>query len=102
MLKLEGTRRVGKPSLRWLESVEEDLKNMGIRNWSRKSHDRDQLRTVLEKLRSTKVYYVRRKRRRRRRKGQYPVIFLKTDPPRSIMSEEKEEEEEEEERGNIR
>jgi hypothetical protein len=32
----EGTRSVGKPSMRWLESVEEDLKNTGVRNWRRK------------------------------------------------------------------
>jgi len=34
LLKTEGTR-VGKPKLRWLESVEKDLKNMGMRNWRR-------------------------------------------------------------------
>ena len=28
----EDTRRLGKPRLRWLESVEEALKNMGLRN----------------------------------------------------------------------
>ena len=31
-LEPEGTRRVGKPQLMWLESVEEDLKNSGLRN----------------------------------------------------------------------
>jgi ribosomal 50S subunit-associated protein YjgA (DUF615 family) len=31
--KLEGTQRVGSPKLRWLESVEEDFKHMGVRNW---------------------------------------------------------------------
>ena len=36
LLKPEGNRRVGKPQLRWLESVEENLKNMGVRNWRRK------------------------------------------------------------------
>jgi len=30
-LKPEGTRLVGKPQLRWLESVEENLKKMGWR-----------------------------------------------------------------------
>jgi hypothetical protein len=29
LLKSEGTRYVGEPHLRWLESVEEGLKNMG-------------------------------------------------------------------------
>jgi hypothetical protein len=35
-LKPEGNRRVGKPQARWLESAEDDLKKMGVRNWRRK------------------------------------------------------------------
>ena len=35
VLKPEGTRRLGKPKLRWLDSVEEDV-NMGERNWRSK------------------------------------------------------------------
>jgi len=34
-LKAESTRRVGKPKLWWLESVEEDLKKVSVRNWRR-------------------------------------------------------------------
>jgi hypothetical protein len=34
-LKPEGSRPVGKPELNWLESVEEDVKKMGVRNWRR-------------------------------------------------------------------
>jgi len=36
VLKIKYTRRVGKRKLRWLESVEEDLKKMGVRNWRSK------------------------------------------------------------------
>ena len=43
-----GSRRVGKLQLRWLESVEEDLKNMGKMNWKRQSQDREQRRKILE------------------------------------------------------
>ena len=41
LLKPEDTRHVGKPQLRWLESAEGDVKNVGVRNWRRKSRDRD-------------------------------------------------------------
>jgi hypothetical protein len=33
LLEPEGARRVGKPKMWWLESVEEDLKDKGVRNW---------------------------------------------------------------------
>jgi len=33
VLKPEGTRRVGKPKLRWLESIEEDVRHVGVSNW---------------------------------------------------------------------
>ena len=36
VLKPEGTRRLGKPKLGWLESFEEDLKNLSVRTWRRK------------------------------------------------------------------
>jgi hypothetical protein len=52
-LKPEGTWRLGKPKLKWLESVEEDIKNMGMRNWRDESQNREECRTVLEK---TKVH----------------------------------------------
>ena len=32
LLKPEGNQRVGKPKLRRLDSVQEDLNNMGVRN----------------------------------------------------------------------
>jgi hypothetical protein len=48
--KSEGTQRVGRPAIRWLDSIE-DLKVMGVRNWRRKTHDRDQWRAVVEEAR---------------------------------------------------
>jgi hypothetical protein len=47
VLKPEGTRRVGKPKLKWLESVEGELKNF-LSNWMCESQDREQWKTVLE------------------------------------------------------
>jgi hypothetical protein len=40
LLKPEGTWHIVKPNLWVLESVEEDLKNMGVRNWRCKSAGR--------------------------------------------------------------
>jgi hypothetical protein len=51
LLEPEGSRRIGKPKLRWLDSVEEDLKKMGVRNWRCKSQDRKQWRIISEEAR---------------------------------------------------
>jgi hypothetical protein len=48
--KLEGTLRVGTSPIRWLDSVEEDLKAMGVRNWRRKSQDRNQWRATVKEV----------------------------------------------------
>jgi len=48
LLKPEGTRHVGKSKLSCPDSVEEDLKYMGMRNWRRKSQDLEKWRTILE------------------------------------------------------
>jgi hypothetical protein len=49
LLKLEGTQLIKKLKLLWLESVEEDVKNMGVRNLRRKSQNEEHWRTVLKK-----------------------------------------------------
>jgi hypothetical protein len=51
LLKPEGMGRVGKHSLMWLGSVEEDLKNRGVRNWRRNSRGRREWGTILEEAR---------------------------------------------------
>jgi hypothetical protein len=44
----DGTRHVGKPRPRWLESVETDLRKTGVTKWSCKTQDREQWRTILK------------------------------------------------------
>jgi hypothetical protein len=48
VLKPEGTGHVGEPKMKYLDSVEEDLKKKGVRNWRRKSQDREQCKMILE------------------------------------------------------
>jgi hypothetical protein len=43
---LYGTRRVGQPPIRWLESIEEDLRNIGVGIWKRMAMDRDKWRII--------------------------------------------------------
>ena len=53
VLTPEGTRLVGKPQLRWFESVEEDLKISNMRNWRRYI---TRQRTVEDNLVEAKVH----------------------------------------------
>jgi hypothetical protein len=53
-LKPEGTWHVGQPKLRWLGSVEEDLKNMGLRNRRCISWGQEHWRTILEEAKVSK------------------------------------------------
>ena len=47
LLRPEGSRRAGRPKLRWLDGVEEDLWNFGIRGWRRIALDRDRWKEIL-------------------------------------------------------
>jgi hypothetical protein len=38
---LYGSRRLGRPPIRWLQSVEEDVRNTGVGIWRRMAVDRD-------------------------------------------------------------
>jgi hypothetical protein len=46
--ELEGIRRVGRPGIRWLDSVESDLRNLGIR-WKEKSLERIEWKNIIKK-----------------------------------------------------
>ena len=41
LLRPEGSRRAGRPKLRWLDGVEEDLRTLGIRDCRRRALDKD-------------------------------------------------------------
>ena len=49
LLEPGGTRSVGKPKLRWFESVQEELNKI---DWRRKSQDREEWRKILEEAKA--------------------------------------------------
>jgi hypothetical protein len=44
--KPEGRRNIGRPKLRWLHDVEDDIKALGIRRWRIKSQDRNEWKAI--------------------------------------------------------
>jgi hypothetical protein len=50
MSKPEGRRIVGRPKMRWLDDVEEDLRTMRISGWRGKARSRDDWKSVLREV----------------------------------------------------
>ena len=50
----EGSRSVGRPSLRWMDDVREDLRMMGVTTWRIRSHRRDDWKTVVKEAKVLK------------------------------------------------
>ena len=51
---MEGRRRRGRPSRRWMDDVQEDIASLGVTNWKTMASDRVQWRTV---VRRAKVHF---------------------------------------------
>ncbi|PSN35334.1 Uncharacterized protein C07A9.10, partial [Blattella germanica] len=45
---VEGSRRVGRPRLRWEDCITRDIKKLGVRNWWTVAKDRDSWRRILK------------------------------------------------------
>jgi hypothetical protein len=43
-----GYRKVGRPTLRWLDNLTDDLAKAGVRNWRRRIQDRELWRKTIE------------------------------------------------------
>ena len=45
--KLYAMRRIGRPRIRWMNDVTDDLRRMGIRRWKQKARNREQWRLIV-------------------------------------------------------
>ena len=52
LLRPEGSRRAGRPKLRWLDGEVEDRRTLGTRGWRRRGLDRNRWKEVLTEARA--------------------------------------------------
>jgi hypothetical protein len=50
--KLCAKRRTGRPTLRWMDDVTDDLRRMVIRSWTEKARNRNQWRLIVEEAKA--------------------------------------------------
>jgi hypothetical protein len=43
-----GRRKPGRPRLRWLDCVEDDLKTLWVKRWRKREEDREEWATILK------------------------------------------------------
>jgi len=64
--KLEGRRDRGRPRLRWIDGVEDDLRKLGVKGWRVKALDREEWTSIIReakaKLKGPKRYRKKRKK----------------------------------------
>ena len=48
--KPDGRRKAGRPKLRWLDCIENDLKSMGVKRWRKKAEDRSVCAVVVKEV----------------------------------------------------
>jgi len=50
--KLEGRRGRGRPRLRWIDDVEDDLRNPSVKRWTVKALDREEWASLIRKAKA--------------------------------------------------
>ena len=50
--KLEGRRSEGRPRLRWINNVEDDLRKLGVKQWRTKALDREEWASIVREAKA--------------------------------------------------